>query len=116
MNRLLAKLRALFRKEKLDRDMAEEMRFHLAQRAADQVDDGMAPDEARFAAQRKFGGVEQIKERYRDERVRAERRRHRRLLGPARRRQGQAARANGARGRGRRDALCRRVLRRGRER
>jgi macrolide transport system ATP-binding/permease protein len=68
MNRLLAKLRALFRKEKLDRDMAEEMRFHLAQRAADHVEDGLSPDEARYAAQRKFGGVEQIKEQCRDER------------------------------------------------
>jgi putative ABC transport system permease protein len=67
---LFRKFRALFRKEKLDRDMAEEMRFHLAQRAADHVDDGMSADEARYAAQRKFGGVEQIKERCRDERAR----------------------------------------------
>jgi putative ABC transport system permease protein len=64
----LRKLRALFRKEKLDREMAEEMRFHLAQRAADYVDDGVSPDEARYAAQRKFGGVEQIKERVREQR------------------------------------------------
>lgn len=68
IRQLLHRLRALFRKEKLDRDMAEEMRFHLAQRAAEHVDDGMAPDEARFAAQRKFGGIEQIKERARGQR------------------------------------------------
>jgi predicted permease len=59
---------AFFRKEKLDRDMAEEMRFHLAQRAADKVEDGLSPEEARYAALRKFGGVEQIKERARDQR------------------------------------------------
>jgi len=67
MNRFLARLRAVFRKEKLDRDMAEEMRLHLAQGAADNADDGMPPDEARYAAQRKFGGVEQIKESARDQ-------------------------------------------------
>ena len=61
-------LRALLRKEKLDRDMAEEMRFHLTQRAVDHVENGMPPGEAHFAAQRKFGGVEQIRERARDER------------------------------------------------
>ena len=68
MNPFLGRLRALFRKEDLDRDMAEEMRFHLAQRAADHVDGGMSPDKARYAARRKFGGVEQIKERARDQR------------------------------------------------
>jgi predicted permease len=66
--KLLQKLRALFRKEKLDRDMAEEMRFHLNERAAENIDDGMPPDEAHYAAQRKFGGVEQIKEHCRDQR------------------------------------------------
>jgi hypothetical protein len=69
MKRLLAQLRALFRKEKLDRDMAEEMRFHLAQRAADHVDDGMTPDEAGFAAQRKFGNLGLLQEKARDQRA-----------------------------------------------
>jgi len=32
MKLLLAKLRAVFRKEKLDRDMAKKMRFHLDER------------------------------------------------------------------------------------
>lgn len=48
--------------------MAEEMRFHLQQRAADNIDDGMPPDEARFAARRKFGNVGVIQERARDQR------------------------------------------------
>ena len=65
---LFRKLRALFRKEKLDRAMAAEMRFHLDERAEDNRADGLSPEEARYAAQRKFGGVEQIKERARDER------------------------------------------------
>jgi predicted permease len=65
---LVRKLRTLFRQEKLDRDMAEEMRFHLAQRAADHVDDGMSPDEAPYAAQRKFGNVASIQEQARAQR------------------------------------------------
>jgi hypothetical protein len=68
MNQFLAKLRALFRKEKLDRDMAEEMRFHLAQRATDHVEDGMSPDEARYAAQRRFGNLGSLQERAREQR------------------------------------------------
>ena len=66
--KLLRKLRALFRQEKLDAEMAEEMRVHLDAQTQRNLTVGMAPDEARFAAQRAFGGVEQIKERCRDER------------------------------------------------
>ena len=57
MKQILAKLRALFRKEKLDRDLAEEMRFHIDERTDDHVADGLRDDEARYAAQRKFGNV-----------------------------------------------------------
>ncbi len=64
----LAKLRALFRKDRLDRDMAEEMRYHLDQRIADHVADGMSPEDARFAAQRQFGNMSAIQEKARDQR------------------------------------------------
>lgn len=59
---------ALLGRDRLERDMAEEMQFHLSQRMADNVDNGMAPDEARFAAQRKFGSITQIQERAREQR------------------------------------------------
>src|ERR1700733_6310401 len=59
---------ALFRKEKLDRDMAEEMRFHLNQRTTDNAADGVPADEARHAALRKFGNVARIQERAREQR------------------------------------------------
>ena len=62
------RLRALFRKEKLDRDMAEEMRFHLNQRTADNVADGVPADEARYAALRQYGNVASIQERARERR------------------------------------------------
>ncbi len=48
--------------------MAEEMRLHLEQRTEENVAGGMPPDEARDAALRKFGGVEQAKERAREQR------------------------------------------------
>src|SRR5947209_2812048 len=62
------KFRALFRKEKLDVEMSEEMRGHLDALAAENEKLGMPAVEARFAAQRAFGGVEQIKERAREQR------------------------------------------------
>ena len=61
-------LKSLFRKSKLDTDMAEEMRQHLENRQQSYIDAGMSPDEARYAAQRAFGGVEQLKEIAREQR------------------------------------------------
>lgn len=46
--------------------MAEEMRFHLEQRAADLAGDGAPAAEARLAAQRRFGNVAALQERARD--------------------------------------------------
>jgi predicted permease len=66
--KVFRKLRALFHKEKLDREMDEEMRFHLALRTAEHVKDGLSPEEARYAAQRKFGNVGLMAERGRDQR------------------------------------------------
>jgi putative ABC transport system permease protein len=66
--KIFRQLRALFRRDKLDADMAEEMRLHLERRTAENVAAGMSPSEARFAALRKFGGVEQAKEVARDQR------------------------------------------------
>jgi putative ABC transport system permease protein len=62
------KLRALFRREKLDSDMAEEMRLHLELQATRNAEQGMAPEEARYAAQRQFGNVASLYARVRDER------------------------------------------------
>ena len=62
----LRRLRALFRKDTLDREMSEEMRHHLELQVEENIALGMNPDEARYAAQRQFGGIEQIKEQARD--------------------------------------------------
>ena len=66
--KLLRRLRAFFRKETLDAEMSEEMRAHLELQAAENQRRGMSPEEARFAAQRSFGGIEQIKEIAREQR------------------------------------------------
>ncbi len=63
------RIRAFFRKPQLDAEMAEEMREHLELRVERNLAAGMSPPEARSAAFRAFGGVEQIKERCRDQRA-----------------------------------------------
>jgi len=47
--------------------MAEEMGLHLEVRTEENIAAGMPADEARHAAQREFGGIEQIKEAARDQ-------------------------------------------------
>ncbi len=66
--KIWSKLKSLFRKTKLDAEMSEEMRLHLELQTEKNLAAGMSPDEARYAAQRLFGGVEQIKEVARDQR------------------------------------------------
>jgi uncharacterized protein YjiS (DUF1127 family) len=66
MTTLLTKFRALFRRQHLEADMAEEMRQHLERRTDEKIADGLSPEEARYAAQREFGGLTQMQERCRD--------------------------------------------------
>jgi predicted permease len=66
--RIWSQFRSLFLKRQLEADMAEEMRAHLEMQEAANRAAGMAPDEARHAARRQFGGVDQIKEQARDQR------------------------------------------------
>jgi predicted permease len=64
----LRQLRALFRKEKLDAEMAEEMRVHLELQTAENEKRGMSDNDARFAAQRQFGNLASVQARARDQR------------------------------------------------
>ena len=66
--RIFRPLRRLFGKSKLEHDMAEEMRYHLEQRAAEQAADGLPLEEARFAAERRFGNVASLQEQARADR------------------------------------------------
>ncbi|HWA27373.1 MAG TPA: ABC transporter permease [Lacunisphaera sp.] len=60
----------IFRRGRLDADMAEEMRLHVELQTERNMKIGMNAKDARYAALRAFGGVEQIKERARDQRRR----------------------------------------------
>src|SRR5215203_3230539 len=62
----LSRLRGLFRKRKLEQDMTDEITAHLEMQIEDHLRQGMTPEEARYRALRKFGGVEQVKETYRE--------------------------------------------------
>ena len=59
---------ALFRRSRLDREMAEEMAAHIERETEQNLARGLAPDEARCAARRAFGGLDQLQERERDAR------------------------------------------------
>ena len=57
-----ARLRGLFRSRQLDGDLEDELDAHLEMLTAENIRRGMKPAEARYAARREFGGVEQTKE------------------------------------------------------
>src|SRR5687767_5662764 len=58
----------LLLRRRRDAQLSDEIQTHLDQLTDGYVARGMAPEEARRAALRTFGGVEQIKEAYRDQR------------------------------------------------
>src|SRR5438876_633156 len=65
---LAMRLGSMFRKRKLDAELDAELRAHLDALTEANIRRGMSPEEARLAARREFGGLEQTKERYRDQR------------------------------------------------
>jgi putative ABC transport system permease protein len=67
LRQILFRARSLWRRRDFETEMAEEMRFHLAMNEESNRRDGMSDQEAHFAAQRSFGGVEQAKENARDQ-------------------------------------------------
>jgi predicted permease len=69
LRQFLQRLITAFRQEGAENELAREIQSHLALLEAKFVRDGMSPDEARLAARRTFGGVEQTKEHQRDARA-----------------------------------------------
>src|SRR3954471_12354671 len=57
---------ALVRRRRLDRDLDEELAFHLAMREAEYRQDGASEADARLAARRRCGSVVYLKEQCRD--------------------------------------------------
>src|SRR6516225_8015355 len=70
---LLVKVRSflenLFRSRALDTDLNEEVRAHLDLLIEEQLRGGMSPEEAQRAARMELGGVEQVKEQVREQRL-----------------------------------------------
>src|SRR5882672_3673673 len=66
---LAARLRGLFKHTRLERELDDEVRFHVEMQIEDNIKGGMTPEEARCAALRSFGGVAPMRERHRDRRA-----------------------------------------------
>src|SRR5687768_11688147 len=60
------RLRTLFQRGRVERELEEEFRFHIEQRIALEIARGLSPDEARYVALRAMDGVQQRKEECRD--------------------------------------------------
>ena len=65
---LIHRISGIFLKRRREQELEDEIQSHLDMQIEDYVRQGMSPDEARYAALRSFGGVDQIKEEYRDRR------------------------------------------------
>jgi predicted permease len=65
---LLSRLATLFHLQKLDKDLDEELRAHIEFAVEENLGRGMPAGEARRTALREFGGVTQVRERYRGQR------------------------------------------------
>ena len=60
--------RALLRRSESERELDAELRYHIERQIEQNVAAGMSPDEARLAAMKDFGGLQQAKENCRDAR------------------------------------------------
>jgi putative ABC transport system permease protein len=68
LRRIFLKLSRLFTSSRQEAELAREIAAHLALLEDDYLRQGMAPEEARQAARRAYGGVEQAKQMHRNER------------------------------------------------
>jgi putative ABC transport system permease protein len=59
-------LRSFFRRTRVEQELGAEMRFHIERQVEENLAAGMTPEEARRAAIKEFGGLEQVKEECRD--------------------------------------------------
>src|SRR5882762_6596896 len=60
------RLRSILRGRQLERELDEELQFHLAHKIEEGIAKGLSPKEARYAAMRAMDGLEQRKEEMRD--------------------------------------------------
>jgi len=67
-NDVMLRLRSLFRRKTVESEMDEELRFHFEKQVEKLVRSGIVPAEARRRARLEFGGIDQVKEEYREAR------------------------------------------------
>src|SRR5262244_1390093 len=60
------RLRSLLRRAQVEQELDEELRYHIERQTEELIAKGMTEEEARYAALRAIGGVEQRKEECRD--------------------------------------------------
>ena len=68
LSNLLRRWRALIHRDEMEQELDEEMRFHLERDIEQNIKSGMTPEDARYAALKSFGGVDQSKEECRSAR------------------------------------------------
>jgi putative ABC transport system permease protein len=69
LRRLSSLWRNIFDKERVERDLSDELRAYLEFLIEEKIREGFGPEEARRAALIELGGVEQVKERVREVRM-----------------------------------------------
>jgi predicted permease len=62
------RLRSLFRRSEVEQELDDELQYHLERQIEESIARGLTPEEARYAALRAMGGIEQRKEECRDAR------------------------------------------------
>jgi predicted permease len=67
-SKLRLRVLSLFRSGQVERELDEELRYHLERLVDDHVARGLSPSEARYKALREMGGIDQRKEECRDAR------------------------------------------------
>lgn len=68
LRRMVQRLSGAWSGKRRDSDLAEELQLHIDMQIEDNIRSGMTPEDARRAARLKFGSIESVKERYRDQR------------------------------------------------
>jgi len=66
LTQLCRRLLFYFRRDRFDRELEEEMKFHLEKKAETNLTAGMSPDEAHYTARRQFGNQTLLREKSRE--------------------------------------------------
>jgi len=69
LNRWKKRIRTLIRRDAVERELDEELAFHLEMETEKNIREGMSPEEARRQAAIEFGGVDRYKEKVREART-----------------------------------------------